>query len=71
MLIQSTTATNAAHRVEKARQNKDLHFWLFLAFRGAHIHGWVKRKNRWKVRVYELWVEDGELCYSISGGEGE
>jgi len=70
LLIQSTTATNAAHRVAKAKDNKDLKAWLFYSGRGANVHGWVKKKNRWVVRVYWLWVDNGKLCYKISGGEG-
>jgi len=77
LLIQSTTATNAAHRVEKARGNEGLYAWVRSGQRRAEVHGWVKRKNRWVVRVYHLrlaivrWSGEEVLLYEISGGERE
>jgi hypothetical protein len=67
--VQATTATNASHRVSKARKLPALRTWL-AAGAVFQVWGWAKRGNRWRARIVELRGADLEPIVIESGREG-
>lgn len=63
--VQTTTTTNQAARIEKARGNGALVAWLLAGGR-LTVHGWRKSKGRWVVTERPLTIAD----VSAKRGEG-
>jgi hypothetical protein len=53
LLVQATSASNAAHRLAKAKARPELAGWL-RAGGSFQVWAWSKRGPRWEVRVIEV-----------------
>src|SRR5204862_4275766 len=67
LLVQSTTGSNAAKRVNKILATKEARAWL-ASNNLIHVHGWAKRgaagqRKLWTCRVES--VEMGKTTYEI------
>jgi hypothetical protein len=59
MLVQTTSARNAAHRVAKAKARPELAGWL-RAGGNFQVWAWSKRSSRWEARIIGVAGEDLE-----------
>ena len=59
MIVQTTTSSNMAGRIEKVRENATAVLWLTVPLHRLEVHGWAKRFERGKKRpTYELRREE-------------
>jgi hypothetical protein len=52
LLVQTTTGSNAAARVEKIRECAAAQYWLASPNRKITVHGWSKRGERGKRKLW-------------------
>lgn len=57
VLIQATSAANMSARVAKIQSKPEASAWL-KAGGAIEVWGWIKRGNRWRVKIVALAAED-------------
>ena len=67
VLVQATTLPNIAARVAKIRSKPEATAWM-KAGGAIEVWGWIKRGDRWRVKIVELRADDLEPVVIVKPG---